>query len=47
MGGVKRLAVTGAAGRDYHDPAGADPGLGDGLWSLLEAQRPGASQHVV
>jgi len=41
VGGVKRLAVTGAAGCDSHDPAGADPGLADVLWSLLGAQRPG------
>ena len=41
VGGAKRLAVTGAAGRDFHDPAGADPGLSDVLWSLFGAQRPG------
>ena len=41
MAGLKRLAVTGAAGRDFHDPAGADPGLADVLWSLFGAQRPG------
>ncbi len=29
VGGAKWLAVTGAAGRDFHDPAGADPGLTD------------------
>ena len=40
MGGLKRRAVTGAAGRDFHDPAGADPGLADVLWSLFGAQRP-------
>jgi hypothetical protein len=41
VGSLKRLAVTGAAGRDFHDPAGADPGLADVLWSLFSAQRPG------
>ena len=49
MGGVKRLAVTCAAGCDFHDPAGADPGLADVIWSLYRfakacghgAQRPG------
>ncbi len=41
MGGVKARGVTGAAGRDFHDPVGADPGLSDVLWSLLGAQRPG------
>ena len=38
---LKGLAVTDAAGRDFHDPAGADPGLTDVLWSLFGAQRPG------
>ena len=41
MGGAKGLAVTGAAGRYFHDPAGADPDLSDVLWSLFGAQRPG------
>jgi hypothetical protein len=41
VGGLKRLAVTGADGRDFHDPAGADPGLADVLWSLFGAQHPG------
>jgi hypothetical protein len=41
VGGLKRLVVTSAAGRDFHDPAGADPGLADVLWSLLGAQSPG------
>ena len=40
MGGLKRLVVTGAAGRDFHDPAGADPGLADVLRSRFGAQRP-------
>ncbi len=35
--GVKGLAVPGAAGRDFHDPAGADPGLADVLRGLLGA----------
>ncbi len=38
---AKGLAVTGAAGHDFHDPAGADPGLADVLWSLSGAQHPG------
>ena len=41
VGRLKGLAVSGAAGRDFHDPAGADPGLTDVLWSLFGAQRPG------
>jgi len=41
VGRLKGLAVTGAADRDFHDPAGADPGLTDVLWSLFGAQRPG------
>ncbi len=39
--GVKGFAITGTAGRDFHDPAGADSDLADVLWSLLGAQRPG------
>jgi hypothetical protein len=34
VSGLKRLAVTGAADHDFHDPAGADPGLADVLWNL-------------
>lgn len=41
VSGLKRLAVTGTADRDFHDPVGADPGLMDVLWSLFGAQRPG------
>ena len=41
VGGLKRPAATSASGRDFHDPAGADPGLADVLWSLFGAQRPG------
>ena len=41
VGGLKRPAITGAADRDFHDPAGADPGLADVLWSLFGTQRPG------
>ena len=37
VGGVKGPAVTGAAGRDFHDPAGADPGLTDVLWGRFGA----------
>ena len=39
--GVKGLGVTGAAGRDFHDPAGAGPGLGDVRMGLFRPQRPG------
>jgi hypothetical protein len=35
MGGMKGCGVTGAAGRDFHDPVGADPGLSDVLRGLL------------
>jgi len=41
VGGVKVLAVSGAPGDYLHDPAGADPGLSDGLWCLFRPQRPG------
>jgi hypothetical protein len=41
VSGLKWLAFTGAAGHDFHDPAGADPGLTDVLWSLSGAQHPG------
>jgi hypothetical protein len=34
MAGVKGCGVTGAAGRDFHDPVGADPGLSDVLSGL-------------
>jgi hypothetical protein len=37
---VKNCGVTGAAGYDFHDPVGADPGLSDVLRGLLGAQRP-------
>ena len=39
--GVKELGVTDAAGRDFHDPAGADSGLGDVRMGLFRPQRPG------
>ena len=39
--GAKGLAVTETAGRDYHDPAGADPGLTDVLRHLLGPPRRG------
>jgi len=45
--GVKGLAVTGSAGHDFHDPAGADPGLTDVLWGRFSAQRPGDDTAVV
>jgi hypothetical protein len=38
---LKGLVITGAAGRDFHDPAGVNPGLSDVLWSLVGVQRPG------
>ena len=41
VGRLKGLAITGAAGRHFHDPAGADPCLSDVPRGLLGAQRPG------
>ena len=41
MGGLKRLAVSGAIGGHLHDPAGADPGLPNVIWILLGPQCPG------
>ena len=41
MAGVKGCGATGAAGRDVHDPVGADPCLSDVLRGLLGAQRSG------
>lgn len=41
VGGLKRPAVPDAPGDYLNDPAGADPGLADVLWSLFGAQRPG------
>jgi hypothetical protein len=35
VAGAKGLAVTRTAGHVFHDPAGADPGLIDVLWSLF------------
>lgn len=46
VGRLKGLAVTGAASRDFHDPAGADPGLAHVLWSLVGTQRPGNAATV-
>jgi len=40
MGGVNGLAVTGAGGRDFNDPAGSGPGLADVLKSLFGPQHP-------
>ncbi len=34
MAGVKGCGFTGAAGFDFHDPVGADPGLSDVLRCL-------------
>jgi len=39
--GLERLAGASAAGRQLHDPAGANPGLGDELRGRFGAQRPG------
>jgi hypothetical protein len=41
MGGVKGLAIAAACGHDFHDPAGAGPGLPDVLRRLFGPQRPG------
>jgi len=41
VGGLKGLAVAPASGRDFHDPAGAGPGLADVLRGLFGPQRPG------
>ena len=41
MGGVKGFTVAPAGGRDFHDPAGADPGLPDVLRRLFGSQGPG------
>jgi len=38
---LKGLAVAPAGGRDFHDPAGADPGLPDVLRRLFGPQGPG------
>jgi hypothetical protein len=35
VGGAKGLAVTGATGCDIHDPAGADPHLGQKMFLLV------------
>ena len=40
MGGLKGLAIPAAGGRDFHDPAGADPGLPDVLRRLFGPQGP-------
>jgi len=40
VGGLKRLAIAAARGHHLHDPAGADPGLGDLLRCLFGVQRP-------
>jgi hypothetical protein len=38
---LKGPAVAAAGGRDFHDPAGAGPGLADVLRGLFGPQRPG------
>ncbi len=40
LGGLKRLAVKGADGKQLHYPAVADPGLADVIRCLLGPQRP-------
>ena len=40
LSGMKQTSDTVASGRDFHDPAGVDPGLSDVLWSLFDAQHP-------
>lgn len=44
VGGLKRLALTAAAGREFHNPAGADPGLPDVLRGWFGPQGPGMSR---
>jgi hypothetical protein len=46
MGGVKGLTVAPSGGRDFHDPAGADPGLPDVLRRLFGPQGPGDDATV-
>jgi hypothetical protein len=46
MGGVKWFTVAPAGGRDFHDPAGADPGLPDVLRRLFGPQGPGDGATV-
>jgi len=41
MGGAKGFTVAPAVGRDFHKPAGADPGLPDVLRRLFGPQGPG------
>ncbi len=41
MGGEKGLAVAPTRGRDFHDPAGADPILPDVLRGFFRPQVPG------
>jgi hypothetical protein len=43
---LKGLAVAAAAGRHLHDPAGADPGLGDVRRCLFGTQGPGDDAAV-
>jgi hypothetical protein len=40
VSGAKRLAVTSPVGDHLHNPAGADPGLGDVRRGLFRPQRP-------
>jgi len=44
--GLERLTGASAAGRHLHDPAGANPGLGDELRGRFGAQRPGVVTAV-
>ena len=41
VGRPKWLAITDAIGSHLHDPAGADPGLANGLRCLFRPQSPG------
>jgi len=43
---VTNNVVTAAGGHDFHDPAGAGPGLGAVLRRLFGPQGPGNVAHV-
>ncbi len=46
MSCTEGLAVTGTSGRQFHDPAGSDPGFSDVRWCLFCPQRPGDAASV-
>ena len=46
VGCSKRLAITASIGSHLHEPAGADPGLGDMRRCLFGPQRPGDGAAV-